>query len=323
MTALCRAYEPETDYMRVRRFLTDTFALYQRALNCLIDRWSFCRYGVIPFLSASGVRNFSACRGSYPPPRDQLALWEKGIGIWETAAGEIVGVVHSENEEPGEAWVQIHPDHTEFYEEMVAYAETYLADRIDGLGYVKLYINSDCELETIASARGYKQLKYRTPYLEYTIGDAQVPQLPNGYGIKSVLEEDDVDRRRRAKAIAFGGNYAPSDWTPASAFAEIQHAPDYRRDLDLFIVAPTGEYVSFCTIWVDVQNQYGVFEPVGTHAEYQGRGLGRTLLMEGFRRMAAYGATRSFISSSNPFYLKVGFRDTQRYYSPWIRYLAE
>ena len=76
-----------------------------------------------------------------------------------------------------------------------------------------------------------------------------------------------------AKAIAFNSAYAPSDWAPASAFREMQRAPDYRQDLDLFIVAPNGDTVSFCTIWIDERNKYGKFEPVGTHAGYQGMGL--------------------------------------------------
>ena len=175
-------------------------------------------------------------------------------------------------------------------------------------------------MEDVARTRGYKQLEYPTHYLEYTIQELPAPQLPEGYVIKSVLEEDDVDKRRMAKAIAFGGGYAPSDWAPAAVFKEMQQAPDYRQDLDLFIVTPNGEYASFCTIWMDVKNKYGVFEPVGTHAEYQGRGLGRALLMEGFRRMAQCGATRSYMSSTNEFYRKIGFRETSHYDSPWTKY---
>lgn len=140
--------------------------------------------------------------------------------------------------------------------------------------------------------------------------------------IKSVLDEDDVEKRRTAKAIAFGGHYNPSYWPPASAYKKMQQAPDYRKDLDLFIVAPNGDYASFCTIWIDVKNKYGNFEPVGTHIEYQGMGLGRALLMEGFKRMMQYGATRSFMDSNNEFYRKVGFRETLYSYYPWIKYFA-
>ena len=320
MKAIRRAYDPDTDFIRTRDFLIDTFALYQRPFNWLVVRWNFCRYCVIPIHSYYNVRYFGVPTRPLHHFRDELPLWEQSIGIWENEEGRIVGVVHSENEEPGEVWFQIHPDYTFLYDEMVTYAEEHLADRVDNLGYVKLYINGNCELEQIARARGYRQLKHRMHYLEYAFEELPAPQLPQGYVIRSVLEEDDVNKRRMAKAIAFGGRYAPSDWVPAQVFKEIQQAPDYRKDLDLFVVAPNGEYASFCTIWMDVKNEYGVFEPVGTHAEYQGRGLGRALLMEGFRRMAQCGATRSFMDSSIEFYRKVGFRETPHFYSPWIRH---
>lgn len=320
MKTIRKPYDPDTDFLRIRGFLIDTFALYQRPFNWLIDRWNFCRYCVIPLHSYYNVRYFGVPTRPHHHFRDELPLWERTIGIWENEEGHIVGVVHSENEEPGEAWFQIHPDYTFLYDEMVTYAEEHLADRDETVGYVKLYINGNCELEQIARARGYKQLKYRIPHLEYVLEELPAPQLPEGYVIRSVLEEDDVDKRRMAKAIAFGGNYAPSDWAPAAAFEEIQQAPDYRQDLDLFILAPNGDCASFCTIWIDEKNRYGKFEPVGTHAEYQGMGLGRALLLEGFRRMAQYGVTRSFMDSDNEFYRKVGFRETPCFYSPWIKY---
>jgi GNAT superfamily N-acetyltransferase len=101
----------------------------------------------------------------------------------------------------------------------------------------------------------------------------------------------------------------------------MQRAPDYRADLDLFVKAPNGNCASFCTVWLDTRNKYGVFEPVGTRFDYRGLGLGRALLAEGFRRMRDYGATRSFMDSDNPFYGKVGFRPTPYTYSEWMRYL--
>ena len=249
MKAIRKAYDPKTDFMRIRDFLINTFALYQRPFNWLIDRWNFCRYAVIPIHSYYNVRYFGVPTRPHHYFRDELPLWEKTVAIWENEEGQFVGVVHSENEEPGEAWIQIHPDYTYLYDEMVTYAEEYLADRVDDLGYVKLHVNDGCELEEVARARGYEKLKYGIPHLEYTIDELPAPQLPEGFVIKSVLDEDDVNSRRIAKAIAFGGGYAPSDWTPASVFREIQQAPDYRKDLDLFIVAPDGEYASFCTIY--------------------------------------------------------------------------
>jgi predicted N-acetyltransferase YhbS len=318
-----KAYQADQDYMRIRQFLIDTFALYQRPFNWLIERWNFCRYRVVPIHSYHNVRHFGVPTRPQHHFRDELPVWERTIGVWENEGGDIVGVVHSENEEPGEVWFQIHPDYTFLYDAMVTYAEEHLADRVDHLGYVKLYVNTGCELEEVALARGYRKLEgFGGMYLEYTIAELPPPQLPEGFVVKSVLDEDDVDKRRMVSASAFGANYAPSRWTPAAAYGQIQQAPDYRKDLDLFIVAPNGDYVAFCTIWIDVQNKYGKFEPVGTHVEYQGLGLGRALLMEGFRRMAAYGVTRSFMDSPNPFYRKVGFEPTPHGIYPWIKYFA-
>ncbi|MFC2146194.1 GNAT family N-acetyltransferase [Acidobacteriota bacterium] len=324
METIFKAYEPASDFMRIRDFLIETFSLYQKPFNWLIDHWNFCRYFAVPVHTFYNTRYFSVPTQMSPPHRDELPFWEKTIAIWENRDGHIVGVVNSGNEEPGEAWTQVHPHYTFLYDEMVTYIEEHLADRVGNVGYVKLYINNGTRLEQIASAREYKRIKESIPYLEYRIDETpplRLP-LPKGFVIKSVQDEDDVDRRRTAKSIAFGSNYGPSHWPPASAFKEMQQAPDYRKDLDLFIVAPNGDCASFCTAWVDLKNQYGNFEPVGTHAEYRGLGLGRILLMEGLRRMARYGIERSFMDSLNPFYRKVGFKDTPYIYSPWIKYFT-
>jgi ribosomal protein S18 acetylase RimI-like enzyme len=322
MKPAVRTYNPQEDFMKIRDFLIDTFSLYQRPFNWLIDRWNFNRYFGIPVHSYYNVQYFGVPTNPHHDLRDELPFWEKTVGIWENEDGDIVGVVHSENEEAGEAFIQIHPQYTFLYDEMVTYIEEHLADRVGPIGYVKLYIHEETALEQIAQKRGYRKLKFEIPILEYIVTELQEPQLPSGFEIKSVQDEDHVEKRRKVKSIAFGRHYGPSEWPPASAYEELKKAPDYRKDLDLFIVAPDGEYVSFCTIWVDVKNNYANFEPVGTHAEYQGMGLGRALLMEGFKRMVRYGATRSFMDSNNEFYRKIGFKKTPYSYYPWIKYFS-
>jgi ribosomal protein S18 acetylase RimI-like enzyme len=318
----CRAYQPDHDFMRVRQFLIDTFALYQRPYNWLIDHWNFCRYFVTPVHTYYNVRHFDVPTRPHPFLWDEVARWEHLVSVWENSAGEVVAVVNTENEGPGEAWFQIHPAYTFLYDRLIDDVEERLADRAEGVAFLKLYVNHGSELETVAAARGYRKLPQPTTYLEYTLDPADPPAglpLPAGFAIRSVAEVDDVEQRRRAKSIAFGGSFAPSDWPPAAAFRAMQQAPDYAADLDLFVLAPNGDCASFCTIWVDAANHYANFEPVGTRIDYQGMGLARALLHEGFRRMAARGVTRSFMASGNDFYRKVGFRDTSAGYSPWIK----
>jgi ribosomal protein S18 acetylase RimI-like enzyme len=321
MKITIKEYDDSVDFIRVRDFLVETFSLYQRPFNWCIDRWNFCRYFVVPLHTHYNVQYFGVPTQVTQPYRDELICWQKNNRIWENEYGNIVGVVTSENEEPGEAWIQIHPDYVFLYDEMVTYIEENLADRVDGIVYVKLYIDEDSELKQIAEARGYRKLvKQGSTHLEYNITDPKPPQLQEGFVIRSVMDEDDPDKRRISKSIAFGANYCPSNWAPASVYKVMQQSPDYRRDLDLFIVGPDGDYISFCTIWLDEKNRYGNFEPVGTHHEYQRMGFGTALMTEGFRRMAKYGITRSFMDVGNPFYRKVGFRETPYSYYPWIKY---
>jgi len=135
MKANIKKYDDSVDFMRVRDFLIDTFSLYQRPFNWCIDRWNFCRYFVVPIHTYYNVQYFGVPTQTAQPHRDELIYWRENNRIWENENGDIVGVITSENEEPGEAWIQIHPDYTFLYDEMITYIEENLADRVDGLAY--------------------------------------------------------------------------------------------------------------------------------------------------------------------------------------------
>ena len=85
-------------------------------------------------------------------------------------------------------------------------------------------------------------------------------------------------------------------------------APDYRKDLDLYIVSPEGKYVSCCIAWFDRQNRMGTLEPVAAHPDFRRMGLTREVVMEGLRRLATLGARTARMQSSLPFYKALGFR---------------
>jgi hypothetical protein len=112
MRTTLKAYDATRDFMRIRDFLVETFSLYQRPFNWLIDRWNFCRYFVLPVHTYYNVQYFSVPTHTAQSHRDELLFWQKTNGVWENEKGNIVGVVTTENEEPGEAWIQIHPDYT-------------------------------------------------------------------------------------------------------------------------------------------------------------------------------------------------------------------
>jgi mycothiol synthase len=80
-------------------------------------------------------------------------------------------------------------------------------------------------------------------------------------------------------------------------YLNVQHAPLYRLDLDLVVVAADSEFASFCTVWFDDVNLTGAFESVGTAPAYQQRGLGKTVMSEGLRRLKKLGAKTAHVGS--------------------------
>ena len=116
------------------------------------------------------------------------------------------------------------------------------------------------------------------------------------------------DVAERCKVQGLGFNHAdPAVWMKPAEYLEVRKAPDYRDELDLFTMAPKGEYASGCIVWYDDMNRTAFFEPVCTDPRYRRRGAGRAVMMEGMRRAARLGAVRALLGSSQEFYRRVSF----------------
>ena len=88
----------------------------------------------------------------------------------------------------------------------------------------------------------------------------------------------------------------------------------YDGERYLFVRAPDGRGASACTIWFDEVNAVGLFEPVATHPDFQGQGLGKAVMAEGLRRMQAAGMRRAVLgfdptnAAALALYTAMGFR---------------
>jgi ribosomal protein S18 acetylase RimI-like enzyme len=87
---------------------------------------------------------------------------------------------------------------------------------------------------------------------------------------------------------------------------------------EIFLTAPGGQVASYCIVWTDALNKEGHFEPVGTHADFQRKGLGRRLLYEAMRQLKAEGMEQASICTGNSntpaiaLYEAAGFRQTKK-----------
>ena len=112
--------------------------------------------------------------------------------------------------------------------------------------------------------------------------------LPPGFTLRSMADEDEVEARRAVLGLSFG-HADPAEWVTPETYRELQRAPDYRKELDLYVAAPDGAFSACCVAWYDPVNRVGTFEPVGTHPAYRRMGLGRAVITEGIDRLAALG----------------------------------
>jgi mycothiol synthase len=90
-------------------------------------------------------------------------------------------------------------------------------------------------------------------------------------------------------------------WHPSKvtleAYERLQRAPLYRPDLDVMVVAPSGELACYALGWYDPGSRMGLMEPVGTREPYRRQGLGHRLIREVTRRQVVLGAQRVTIGT--------------------------
>jgi mycothiol synthase len=292
-----RPYQQDDDYWRVRDFLRSTYRAENAGLlNWLVARFDYWRW--------HGLDNILEM------PPDTL------LYLWESPDGEIDAVLHAEG--LGEAFFEVRPDwRGEAIENaLLDAAEQYLAIP-DGQGQRRLIVwaGADDRLrQAVLMQRGYERGDWpefqRWRSLETPILDA--PLAP-GYSVRALREVDELPARSWASWRAFHPTEPDDRYEGWEWYRNIQRCPLYRRDLDLVAVTANGTIAAFCTLWFDDVTRSGMLEPVGTVPEHQRKGLGRSLICEGLRRLRWLGARKAYVGSYGPeahaLYEAVGFSE--------------
>lgn len=280
------------DVMRVHRFLADTYRMTQTGYNWEIRRWEG-RF--------------------WHNDEDEFAAWmaepQTKYRLWETAAGELVGVAHPED--GGDVHLEVHPDYRTLDDAMLAWAEGQLATTNDeGQQQLTAFsLDFDTHRQTALAARGFERTEWHGVQRWHTL-DAPVPEMPcaDGYTIRSIRAGNFSDLERLAAVInaGFGHSFG------AEALVAFEKSPSYRADLMIVAEAPGGSFVAHSGVTFDTVNRLGIFEPVCTHPEHRRKGLARATMLEGLRRLVALGAVRACVgtgstNTANRLYEQVGF----------------
>lgn len=180
--------------------------------------------------------------------------------------------------------------------------------REDGLYLTTVAPEWDGERIATLEAAGFAPTAHHAPvYLWDLSQKLPAPEPPAGTRLRSVTA-DDLDARVEVHRAAWVGSQFDRN-----RYAEIQARSSYRQDLDI-VLEEADTFGSYCVCWADERSAVGHFEPVGTRAEWRGRGAGRAVILEGLRRLQTAGmrwarvSTAGFNAPAQALYESCGFK---------------
>lgn len=188
--------------------------------------------------------------------------------------------------------------------------------RLDGRGRVAYVADSDIELSSYLEQRSYGiSHTNRLYHWDLTTADIPSPDLPEGWDLRTLAGEPEVDGRRAAWHAAFRSTLEPG--LQLERYQRFMGSPVYEGHRDLVAVAPNGRIASFVVWWPD-ESGIAQIEPFGTHPDFQRRSVGKALMYFGLRRMRESGMRLVRVITDEPrvdataFYEAVGFDFVQR-----------
>ncbi|MHA2148475.1 MAG: GNAT family N-acetyltransferase [Candidatus Thorarchaeota archaeon] len=270
ITYKMRDFHWDEDFELARRFLGELFNLTGEYYTCLPSTLENERYG--------------QCGTGYTPDDD------KWIKIWDLEDEEgttIVAVTILKSY--GHYWINVHPEHREL-----------VRDIIPALEEQRMRMGKGNEEEPKIGSPVPISFKTRIAYLkEFGYEDGGVSehdrirpldlpppdfQPPAGYTVRQVRLPEDFDAYRDVLSSVFAHC---SNMTENLAQLYTQ-ASFYNDELDLVVEAPDGSFGAFVTVRIDPISRMAELEPVGTHPDHRGLGLGKAVCAEGIRRVQKY-----------------------------------
>jgi GNAT superfamily N-acetyltransferase len=227
------------------------------------------------------------------------------IGIWQE--DDTIVAVATYEDKPGSAYLFIDPCYNFLRKEMISYAKKKLSRE----GKFRVLIPDwDRDFQRVASQLGFMATTKGEEVAVIDIIEGSTDYtLPSEYTIQSVSEECDLYKLNRL--MWRGGNHegeapaAEEDIRGRRLMAITR--PHINTDLNIIVVAPDGEYASYCGMWHLPDSDYAQSEPVATDPSHRRKGLGRAAVLEGVKRCGALGAQQAYVGSSQQFYYSIGF----------------
>jgi mycothiol synthase len=148
--------------------------------------------------------------------------------------------------------------------------------------------------------RGFTADPVRTIHFTRSLTDPiPAPVLPEGFSIRPLAGDTEVDAWLAVHHAAHESAQMTAEFRRS-----MMRAAEYCPELDLVVLAPDGRLAAYVMCHFSGEENHlrkqnvGYTDPVATHPNFQGKGLARALLLEGFLRLKAAGMEIAEVSTS-------------------------
>lgn len=267
-------------------------------------------FKVREFLVKLGYKEFTYTRWDWMTTHGYLDKSAVGkIGLWEDE-GELVGIATFDCS-LGDSFCLTLDNYLYLKKEMLLYAKEHLKAP-DKFGV--MISDEDEAFQRIAAKLGFVGTESKESDAVFWVEETSLSyELPEGFTITSMKETYDMFRYGQVLWRGFDHELnGEGDFIFTSEDEKEFEASMKRVHVDLnlkiVVVAPNGDFASYCGMWYDSEAGFAVIEPVVTDPAYRKMGLGKAAVLEGIKRVAALGAKKVLVGSSQQFYYNIGMR---------------
>lgn len=283
------------DYNEVRQILVENYNLLGRYYSPNIGDMDFCR--------------FIADAGTLP----NMQLWK------DTEANKVIGYVWWWENDTS-YYLAGHHNYKFIENELLEFAEEkrkiLAEDKEDKILFYDGCYEGDKEKAELLKRRGYELTEYYSSFCKRSLEDF-IPKLnlPRGYYIRNIKGIEEVE----LKALATISQKQRENTNIDNYTNLMKESKTYKKELDLVIINPQGNFAAYAMFWFDEHNKVGILEPLAVVEKYRGLALGKNIVYEGMRRLKSLGATDLYALVDDPeevmpysFYKTVGFKQDSR-----------
>lgn len=197
-------------------------------------------------------------------------------------------------------YFQIDPARLDLFEEVFSWFETAAIEP----DLTTMVLDAQADLLARLAGRGYRVVGDDHPFGLRTSRDLENLKpvvLPWGHRALSMADLRDPERRALAHRNAWS-RIAGREADPpgrsrvtGESYRQVMAAWPYRPDLDWVIEAPDGRLAANACVWLDEVNGVGLFEPVGTDADFRRLGLAQAVCLAALHALKAAGARLALV----------------------------